>query len=65
MFPEAKPRGTLKLEVIEARSYSVTFVHVFTRISDGESNLQVAGRRSQVVGRCFTNTGSILNILKS
>ena len=30
------------------QSYSVSFVHVFTRISDGESNLQVAGHRSQV-----------------
>ena len=31
----------------------------------GGSNLQVAGLRSQVAGHCFTNTESILNILKS
>ena len=31
------------------QSYSVSFVHVFTRISDGESNLQVAGHRLQVI----------------
>ena len=28
-------------------------------------NLLVAGRRSRVAGRCFINTESILNILKS
>ena len=31
----------------------------------GGSNLQVVGRRSRVAGHCFTNTESILNILKS
>ena len=30
----------------------------------GGSNLQVASRRSRVAGHCFTNTESILNILK-
>ena len=33
-------------------------------LNDG-SNLQVAGCRSRVAGHCFTNTESILNILKS
>ena len=29
------------------------------------SNLQVASRRSRIAGHCFTNTESILNILKA
>ena len=55
----------LELKIDTGAKCNVLTLNLFAKLSNGGSNLQVAGRRSRVAGHCFTNRGSILNIHKS